>query len=576
MSATTQSTASADLQQALQASETPFHDINELPPADKRELCRPQDDGRDDLRFWVFSNLVSLNFLDVGPTQWERVPEHAMDWHERVESNPLNIILSGRKHTKTTFVLAKIMYKSQYIEGHTSLYWANTEGQVEERMGEFEEMCEANPWCDNLLDNKGESVGALKRKPFPNRAQLYTTWVESSAEGGHVDFSAGDDPLKEIGGIPDERIEAWYSKVIVPMLNRGGVHVLVGTRKRPTDLYELLRTKTQDRAAFDDLPSYNLAEYPAIREPWIEKYGDRPGDLADESLYQEVEAPTLANALDVPGDTLSILWPEGRPADWLAGELGAQGKPYFLREYCMVFSQVEDAIIQRAHIDERCSIHDAPPEIVTPDSPYTRVAIGNDPASTKGSDSTSYVVLGVRPSGVRDILHVFNAQSIDPGRFKSKHQELDMLYSPSAIVIEDNGMQQYIVDDAVEFDRSLPIQGETTTERKHSWEDGIPRIAHRVAQGGYNFYREGSDHTEQLINALTSLTMDEGELQGHTPDPVVAMYLAEKAIDAKVPTGTINVGQQEDVPEEFESDDAEGNEIVDAAMGALEQMRRQR
>ena len=573
MSATTQSGGGA-IQRAIATSETPFRDLNDLSPADKRDLCRPRGDGRDDTRFWVFCNLVTLNHLDTGPTQWERVPEHAMAWDEQVHNHPLNIILSARKHTKTTYVQCKIAYKCQYTDGFAALYWANTEGQVEERMGEFEELCEANPWLDNLLDRKGESCGALKRKSFENSSKLYTTWVESSAEGGHVNMSIGDDPLKEIGGIPDERIEGWYSKVIVPMLNRDGIHMIVGTRKRPTDLYEILRTKTQDREAFADLPAYNLVEYPAIREPWLEKYGDRPGDLADESLYREVAAPTLANALDVPGETLSVLWPEGRPAEWLAGKLGAQGKPYFLREFCMVFSQVEDAIISREAIDEQCSVAGDTPYLIDDTAPYSRTVAGVDPASSQGTDASSFVTLGVRPSGVRDVLDVFNAESIVPSRFKSKLQELDTRYAPSDIVVESNGMQIYLAEDAVEFDRSLPIRGETTSARKHSWEDGIPRIAHRVMQGGYRFYRDSDDHTEQLINALTSLTMDEGELVGHTPDPVSALYQAEKAIDAKVPTGTVEVGQQEDIPEEFESDGFEDTELGGAVMGALEQQQR--
>ena len=127
-----------------------------------------------------------------------------------------------------------------------------------------------------------------------------------------------------------------------------------------------------------------------------------------------------------------------------------------------------------------------------------------------------------------------------------------MLYAPSDIVIEANGQQQYIIDDAVEFDRSLPIRSETTTVKRHSWQTGIPRIAHRVAQGGYRFYREGDDHTEQLVDALTTLTMDEGKLVGHTPDPVSALYQAEKAIDRDVSMTTIDLEDEDGPSREFQ------------------------
>lgn len=545
--------------------------VNQAPPADKRALCDPARTSLSERkRFQLFCGLVSYNYLDESATEWEAVPDHALDWHERIHDHPLNVILSARKHTKTTAVLCEIIDNCQFQDGFSALYWANTASQVNERMSELEDMIEANTWLDQLHDG-GDACGARQHKTFQNNSTLYTTWVTGAAEGGHVNLSVGDDPLKEIGGTPDEKIEAWYSKVIEPMLNRGGAHVIVGTRKRPDDLYEILRTKNTEEDW--DLPSYQLAEYPAIREPWLDKYDGRQQDLAPERLYQQVEAPALADALDVSGDTVSILWPEGRPADWLARKLGAMGVPYFIREFCMVFSQAEDAIIPREHIDKRCSVAEAPPQSVTEASPFERVVIGVDPATAEGSDKSSYVTVGVRPGGMRDILNVFNAESINPGRFKSKLQEFDRLYSPSQITIEDNGMQAFLVDDAVEFDRSLPIKGATTTQQKHSWETGIPRIAHRVAQGGYRFYREADDHTEQLIDALTALTMDDGELVGHTPDPVSALYQAEKAIGAKVPVGEVDVGDAGDASEAMQSEEFQETELGEAVMGALDSMR---
>jgi hypothetical protein len=534
--------------------------VTKLPASDLRELCRDN--------FGLFADVVTYNWLQESPTQWEEIPDHFLHWNEMVESSPLNIILAGRKHTKTTFVCCKIMHQSEFVDGHASLYWANTENQVEDRMTELEEMIDTNPWLENL-----HSDGALKSKTFSNGSKLHTTWVTGAVEGGHVNLSIGDDPLKEFGDIPDERIEEWYGKVIVPMLNRDGLHVIVGTRKRPSDLYEILRTKNADSDW--GLPSYNLVEYPAIREVWLGKYGDdRPDNLASADLYTEVNAPQLAAALDVPGKTVSVLWPEGRPAQWLAGRLGAQGKPYFIREFCMVFSQAADAIITRDDIDDHCSLHDSAPDFVdvgTADCPYTRTAIGVDPASTQGTDHSSFVTLGVRDSGVRDILSVFNAEAINPARFKAKLQELDRRYAPSAIVIESNGMQQYIIDDAVEFDRSLPIKRHHTSQQKHSWKTGIPRIAHRIGQGGYQFYREADDNTEELIDALTSLVMKDGKLQGHTPDPVSALYQAEQAIGSKIPTASISLDDNRD-----DLDD-EDKEFEDSEIGrALQDINRGR
>jgi len=516
--------------------------VRGLPDHQLRELASTN--------FILFCNVVTYNWIEGNDRNqwpgksfdWYPTPDHFESWYDRVRGNDLNMFLAARKHTKTTFACALMMYRSEYEDGHVSLYWANTENQVKERMEELDEMIEANPWLQNLhTDN------SLLRKEYENGSRIRTTWVQGAAEGGHVDLSLGDDPMKEFADVPDSRIEEWYGKVIVPMLNPHGLHAIIGTRKRPNDLYEILRAKHEQDDSLEDLPSYTLTEYPAIREAWLDEY-DRPGDLAPLSLYTECDAPGLADALGLPHDTLHILWPEARPPEWLAKNLGGQGKPYFLREFCMVFTQAEDAVVQRPWI-ERVSSDDAPPSNLgdpwTPTdypealtrSAWDSVVVGVDPAG-QGRDRFAFVTVGelTHPGDddmrIRHVLDVWQAQDVPPSKFRSKLTALHDRYRPDAIALEANLNQTWVAeDDEIPAQVRKVLRTISTTRRKHSWKDGVPSIGSDIERGAYRFYMGGEkNQTSELVTALTSITMHDGELVGHTPDSVMALYMAHKAL----------------------------------------------
>lgn len=524
---------------------TPY--LNEhLDSAQKRAI------GRDS--FKVFLNLLTYNWLAPKPEDWYPPAEYVFDWHEKLhgERDPY-MILAGRKHTKTTWALAEILHGCEYTPHYEVLYWANTQPQVSSRMGELEEMVEQNPWLRNTRVD-GTAPGGLQ-KEFANSAKIHTVSVTGSVEGSHVDLSVGDDPLKEIGHIPDERVVDWYERVVVPMRNQEGRDVIVGTRKRPEDLYEILRKRGLD-VDFADVPTYELAEYPAIREPWMLKYTDRKTDIADESFYTRVEAPDLASVLiDGLNDDLHVLWPRARGPAFLRGYLGRQGTAAFKREWCLVFTQAEGAIIQREWIAEN-AVDRAPPRRLTGEMPtfvpygqeepvgrdwFDRVVTGVDPAG-EGTDNFAFVTVGdvevshgERTTRERHVLDAFVKQQMTPAEYRRKFENLYLRYEPDRMVIEGNLNQTWTATDE-EFASHLPIRTEGTTRKKHSWKEGVPRIASDVEVGFYKFYtepRDDSDATESLVNALTSLEMDEGELVGHTPDPVMALYQATKGLTSR-------------------------------------------
>ena len=533
-------------------------------PADKiRALCQTN--------YLLAANVLTRNWIEGNPrSEWDGKPfdwhpvaagdgkkHHFADWWDRIRRNPANMFLAARKHTKTTFADTLMIWRSEYTAGHQSLYWANTRKQVKDRMEELEEIASANPWLQNVSDE-----GALLSKSFENGAGIDTTWVTGGYEGGHVDLQIGDDPMKELGDISDEEVEHWYGNVIVPTLNPGDtLQVIIGTRKRPNDLYEILRRRHEDEGFGDHIPGYNLVEYPAIREVWEQEY-DRPGDLAPKAVYAETHAPDLADALDVQGDTLHLLWPDARDVQFYLRNLGMQGRRYFLREFNMVYTQVEDAVVHRPWIDATTTARDPPTDFADPWHPsdypdtvtrpaFEDVVIGHDPAGA-GRDRFAFVTVGTlahppealperyrylaqdedgnpRPALLRHILDVRQQQELPPSEWRDTLTNLHDRYDPDAIAIESNLNGTWTAGDE-EIPRRVrnAIEPIATGRGKHSWKDGVPGMGSDIEAGKYRFYN-GSD---DLATALTSVQRSEGELVGHTPDAVMALYMTDKWLES--------------------------------------------
>lgn len=539
--------------------------VVQKPPGVIRELCRDN--------YLLAANVLTYCWVEGNPrSTWDGKPfewhpvaskdglHHFEDWYNRIRRNPANMFLAARKHTKTTFADTLMIWKSEYVSGHVSLYWANTRDQVKDRMEELDEIAKANPWLQNVTPNT-----AALSKSFPNGAKIDTAWVTGAYEGGHVDLQIGDDPMKELGDIADHEVEHWYGNVIVPTLNPGNtLQCIIGTRKRPNDLYEILRRRHEDEGFGDHIPGYNLVEYPAIREVWQQEY-DRPGDLATDAIYTPVHAPALADALGLPDDTLSFLWPEARDAEFYLRNLGMQGRRYFLREFNMVYTQVEDAVVHRSWID-RTTAPASPPtdlhsEWFPADHPgvtrqdFDEVIVGHDPAGA-GRDRFGFVTVGTlthdpddlpeglraialtedgdhAPVQLRHVLDVWQARDVPPSKWRDKLTALHDRYRPDEIAIESNLNGTWTSDDD-EIPRRVRecIEPVATGRGKHSWKDGVPAIGSDIEVGKYRFYSGGGEEnmTGDLVTALTSIQMHEGELQGHTPDLVMALYMAHKRL----------------------------------------------
>jgi YD repeat-containing protein len=277
-----------------------------------------------------------------------------------------------------------------------------------------------------------------------------------------------------------------------------------------------------------------------------------------------------------------------------------------LREFNMVYTQVEDAVVHRDWIRRTTDGRAPPTSLDTPWRPmhypdaiprdaFDEVIVGHDPAG-KGRDRFAFVTVGQvthmpedlpeslrhialtedgdhEPVHIRHILDVWQAADVPPSRWRSKLEALYDRYHPDEIAIESNLNATWTADDdAMPRRVKQAIAPVPTTRSKHSWKDGVPSIGSDIETGRYRFYDDGADdcRTEELVTALTSIQMAEGELQGHTPDLVMALYMTHKRLSSghiSSSSTDMRYGRDEDGKRRERNDRDKRRELKDSEVG---------
>ena len=449
--------------------------------------------------------------------------DHHGEWLRLLDDERKLVLNCHRDGLKTTTVLCYLALRLEYDAGFRVIWAMNNKGMTKKKTDlEFNRVVERNPWLTNL--QKSERVAdTIELKEFPNGSTLTATWLDGGIDGDRAHLLVLDDLIKARGdGDPDD-VREWVEGTATPMVKDNGRTVMVGTRKRQDDLYQHNRS----------LPAYSVAEYPAILEYWED------GNAAAADL--EERRPSKEYYTEVPdpwhdGRSMHVLWPEARGPDWLTEKRDEMADFRFWREYCLTFIGASGNLVDADDVNQRvedggCSIRGATPPGKYRAGANEAIIVAHDPAQSPTGDDAAFVVFRAKADGTRTLLDARADQGLQPSQIKAQLAEYDRRYDPALVVIEDNGMQQYVVNDAIEFSPQLAgkVAGISTTGKKHSWENGIPRLRTLVENGAIQFYR-GHQPSEEFVQAAMSLELQDGKLQGHTPDLVAAWYMAEQGM----------------------------------------------
>ena len=487
----------------------------------KRALMNPWDPDTPTTLLDA-ANEICRGYMRGERDGYHLLGDHHGEWLRLLDDERKLVLNCHRDGLKTTIVLCYLALRLEYDPGFRVIWAMNNKGMTKKKTDlEFNRVVERNPWLTNLREDVREA-DTIDLKDFPNGSTLTATWLDGGIDGDRAHLLVLDDLIKARGDGDPEDVREWIEGTATPMVKENGRTVMIGTRKRQDDQYQHYRT----------LPAYAVAEFPAILEYWGQ------GNATDGDLEQRRPPTKYYTTVNDPwGDgEMHVLWPAARGPDWLAEKRSEMADFRFWREYCLTFIGGSGNLIEAADVDQPvdqggCSIRSRSPPAKYRAGQGEAIVVGHDPAMSPTGDDAAFVVQLLRRSGERVLLGAYAEQGMAPSGVKARLQEYDRRYDPALIVIEDNGMQQYIVEDAIEFSPALrsKVTGLSTTSTKHSWENGIPRLRTLVEDGSIQFYR-GHDATEEWIQAALSLELDDGKLQGHTPDLIAAWYMAERGL----------------------------------------------
>jgi len=508
-------------------------------PDEVRKMFNPLDGSS-----WpLFANRVSEDYMAAETDEFVPLGPQHHDWIERFAAGEDFALLAHRYALKTFTVLTYIAGRLEYDPGFTALWITNTEGQAKDKADrEFNKIATRCPWLTNLQEDVRQE-DTIQTKVFPNGSTFNSAWLYGGLEGARADLIVFDDVIKEKGDGDTHDIWQWITGAALPIGKRDSQEVFIGTRKRPNDIYEYIRAET----------NFPLYEYPLMLDFWDQEYGadnDWEQRRPDPELYTELENPLSDGA-----DTVQVLWPEARGPDFIKEKRGKTGWQMFLRAYCLVLSGAEGDLVDKPDIDQPvdeggCSIRGRTPPQKYRAGPGESIVVSFDPASSPSGDNAAFEAWLVRRDGTRVLLEAIAEKGLKPSQVEETLVGLDRRYDPAVVAIESNGIQQFIVESAIEWDAQLAAKtvGFNTGSDKHSLENGIPRLQTLVENGRVHFYR-GHDGTEDFITAAQSLRMSDGKLEGHTPDLIMAWYMAEKAI-RRLHVGGQDAGDDEDDEED--------------------------
>ena len=445
-----------------------------------------------------FIDEVTKDFMRLEPGEHVALGKMHQEWVDLFKQGDHTAIICARGHLKTTFSLCLLAFFMHKQANFRALYISATLEQAWDKLEQFEELCRRS-WRLNtyMARTSDRRITARKgAKYFNNGSRVHAASIGKALEGPHVHFIILDDVLQEFPVLSDDKVIHYVQRVVMPMRLPESEIMLVGTQKRVGDITEWV---TESKV-------WNSLRHPALLEnghPRWPEYWDR------ERLDKERE--TMGTRAFESEYMLN-------PVDPMSAVI-----PYEVLKPCL------DKGLEMGTVPEGNEWH----VVMGVD-----LAVGMDSVN----DETAYVITAFnQETQERRVLYCWSGkmQAMGTGWLKgqvAKIRELCIRFDPALVMVESNGYQRLVVHAAQELE-GLPVDGHNTGREKHSQEVGIPNIALQMEKELYRIpWRMGAREasrpgTRKLVSGLSRLIYGRhGRLEGHTPDPVIALWMCELAI----------------------------------------------
>lgn len=391
------------------------------------------------------------------------------------------LVLSPRSHGKSLLAASYALRKICLDRNVSILFISASSGQAEKRVRLIKTFMDSEvvqqDWCgEDCIPFDGGSAKFTATQIYVQRAgksvdpTLEAVGAGGSITGAHVDVVIIDDLEDErtcaSAGVR-QKTRDWLGATVTPILNQGGLMLVIGTRKHEDDIYGHM---------IND-PTFEIIEEPAIVE-WPSHY--------------EYIVDKMDNGREVLKDVVTsgdekVLWPEFRDIKYLLMERRSMGSTLFEREMQNKVIAAEDSIIKSDWIQEcKTSSYsfDMPPPQIKLDKCIVAqgwdLAIESDAKKAAKNDTDYTVGWTVAKDPKTGIIWVLDAYR---GRGLTQQQIMDeivKMYNKWSgyvrrVAVEKNSFGALHVS-ALMKDTDLPVRGVNMT-RKNSLKLKIHRLA---------------------------------------------------------------------------------------------------
>jgi hypothetical protein len=456
---------------------------------------------------------VSPSFFDSYYLGLEQAP-HRKNWLETIEelqkeAKKINtkkklLVLSPRGHGKSLLSVSFVLRQLCLNRNASILYISSTAGQAEKRVRlikQFmdddkiiEDWCQA-PYLPFFGPNSKETASQLyiTRSGKSIDPTLEAVGSGGSVTGAHVDIiiidDLEDDKTTNSPGLRQKTRE-WIGATLMPILNQGGLLLVIGTRKHEDDVYHHMKND----------PTYTVIEESAITE-WPDKY---------EYIFEkDKQGKDILKGVKFEGG--KCLWPSFRPMDFLLMERRTMGSLLFEREMQNNVIASEDSIVKEEWI-KSCSTSSYTFDFIPPLLKKNNLniiqswdlALQTDAKKAQKNDndwSVGWTLAKDTKTGIIWVLDVMRFRGVSQ---QTMVDNVEAFYDKwgelvQKIAIETNAFGSLYFDTLKS--RGLPIKGVKMTA-KNNLKNGIHKIAQKFEN---NLIRlpVGDNKCAQIVDFFT-------------------------------------------------------------------------
>jgi phage terminase large subunit-like protein len=256
------------------------------------------------------------------------------------------LVLAPRSHGKSLLAISYCVRQICMNRNTSILFISASAGQAEKRVRLIKQFLESKKILEDWAD--GDAMPAFRSSDTKwTSTQLYVKRDGASVDptleaigaggkitGAHVDIVVIDDledDLTTASAGVRQKTRDWLAATVTPILNQGGMMLVIGTRKNGDDCYAHMKND----------PTYRVIEDNAIIK-WPDSF--------DYITEVDNKGNEFLKSVEIKGD-YKVLWPEFRPIEYLLMERRSMGSHLFAREMQNQVQSEDAAIIRRDWVD---------------------------------------------------------------------------------------------------------------------------------------------------------------------------------------------------------------------------------